>query len=63
MILDPRHAFAAPSTAAAEREPRRPSSEPGTPLAEFPWSDSIVGMGYFPHEVALPNGWKPEPQR
>jgi hypothetical protein len=29
----------------------------GTPLADFPWSDDIVGMGFFPDEVALPAGW------
>lgn len=28
-----------------------------TPLADFPWSDGVVGMGFFPDEVALPPGW------
>jgi hypothetical protein len=28
-----------------------------TPLREFEWSDGIVGMGFFPHEVALPAEW------
>jgi hypothetical protein len=28
-----------------------------TPLAEFHWSDGVVGMGYFPDEVGLPRSW------
>jgi len=28
-----------------------------TPLAEFPWSDRIVGIGFFPDEVGLPADW------
>lgn len=28
-----------------------------TPLRDFEWSDGIVGMGYFPDEVALPAEW------
>jgi hypothetical protein len=36
-----------------------PADEPedGTPLREFAWSDRVVGIGYFPEEVALPSGW------
>lgn len=49
------------TTNAADRrgDPCRPvaSAEAGTPLADFPWHDSVVGMGYFPEEVALPSGW------
>jgi hypothetical protein len=63
MILDGSHALTAPSSAAAEREARRTPGEQGTPLAEFPWSDSIVGIGFFPQEVALPDGWRPERRR
>jgi hypothetical protein len=28
-----------------------------TPLREFDWSDGVVGMGFFPSEVALPPDW------
>jgi hypothetical protein len=28
-----------------------------TPLREFEWSESIVGMGFFPQEVDLPAEW------
>jgi hypothetical protein len=28
------------------------------PLAEFPWSGDIVGMGFFPDEVDLPRDWR-----
>ena len=28
-----------------------------TPLADFTWSDSIVGIGFFPDEVGLPADW------
>jgi hypothetical protein len=45
----------------AERRPRpaAPTSDQdeGTPLAEFAWSDRIVGMGYFPEELLLPSDW------
>jgi hypothetical protein len=27
------------------------------PLAEFEWSDEIVGIGFFPDEVLLPPDW------
>ena len=27
-------------------------------LVELPWSDGIVGIGYFPDEVALPEEWR-----
>jgi hypothetical protein len=63
MILDRQHAFASASTPASDREPRRPPNEQGTPLAEFPWSDDVVGMGFFPHELALPAGWRWEAPR
>jgi hypothetical protein len=40
---------------------RRPSRGAGDgddrPLADFPWSDGVVGMGFLPHEVGLPQGW------
>jgi hypothetical protein len=29
----------------------------GLPLADFPWSDGVVGIGYFPEEVGLPRTW------
>lgn len=41
--------------------PRGPApgmpAEDGAPLTEFPWSDSVVGMGYLPEEVGLGSGW------
>ena len=27
-------------------------------LADFQWSDGVVGIGYFPDEVALPEEWR-----
>jgi hypothetical protein len=27
-------------------------------LADFAWSDRIVGLGFFPHELALPPDWR-----
>ncbi|MGH2944377.1 MAG: hypothetical protein ACRDLN_16575 [Solirubrobacteraceae bacterium] len=49
------------TTAQQPGEPHRPApadrAEDGTPLAEFPWSDGVVGMGFFPEEVRLPSGW------
>jgi hypothetical protein len=38
---------------------RRPTHGAGDdrPLADFPWSDGVVGMGFFPDEVGLPPGW------
>jgi hypothetical protein len=27
------------------------------PLAELPWSDGVLGMGFFPDEVELPLDW------
>jgi hypothetical protein len=44
------------SGSAREADPRGRAEE--MPLAAFPWSDAIVGMGFFPHEVALPPGWR-----
>jgi hypothetical protein len=32
-------------------------AEDGMPLEDFPWSDGVVGMGYFPAEVTLPSSW------
>jgi hypothetical protein len=32
-------------------------AEDGAPLTEFPWSDSVVGMGYLPEEVGLGSDW------
>jgi hypothetical protein len=29
----------------------------GTPLAEYKWSESIIGIGFHPEEVGLPDGW------
>jgi hypothetical protein len=52
MILDPLHAYA------PDRPQLGPAGEPGTPVAELPWIDAVVGMGYFPHEVALPADWR-----
>jgi len=37
---------------------RLATDDSSTPLAHFPWSDGIVGMGYFPHEVDLPAEWQ-----
>jgi hypothetical protein len=48
------HGSASGST--RESGPRECADE--MPLAAFPWSDAIVGMGFFPHEVALPPGWR-----
>jgi hypothetical protein len=43
------------------RSPRRPMpsgpAEDGTPVAEFPWSDDVVGIGYLCEEVGLTSGW------
>ena len=36
---------------------RKERHDEATPLREFEWSDGIVGMGYFPDEVALPAEW------
>jgi hypothetical protein len=40
---------------------RRPTHVTGNgddlPLVDFAWSDGVVGMGFFPHEVGLPPGW------
>jgi hypothetical protein len=48
-------------TAEPLRMPYRPApvgcADDGTPVAEFPWSDGVVGMGYFPEETGLPSGW------
>jgi len=63
MILGRQHAFAVTSTSSADCEPRRPLGEQGTPLADFPWTNAIVGMGFFPREVALPADWRWEPPR
>jgi hypothetical protein len=35
-----------------------PAPSEGTPLSQFEWNDEIVGMGFFPDEVALPVGWR-----
>lgn len=58
MILDvqshlPRGSASSP---AHESDPRGCAEE--MPLAAFAWSDAIVGMGFFPHEVALAPGWR-----
>jgi hypothetical protein len=49
------------SDRSTERQPRlaAPTShqDEGTPLAEFAWSERVVGMGYFPDEVGLPSDW------
>ena len=31
-------------------------AEAGTPVAEFPWSDDVVGIGYLREEVGLAVG-------
>ena len=36
---------------------RHERHDEATPLREFEWSESIVGMGFFPHEVDLPAEW------
>jgi hypothetical protein len=28
-----------------------------TPLNEFEWSDSVIGIGFLPEEVGLPPDW------
>jgi len=33
------------------------AAEDGTPVAEFAWSDDVVGIGYLPEEVGLVSGW------
>lgn len=63
MILDGQHAFASASTSSFDREPRRSAGGQGTPLAEFAWSDATVGMGFLPHGLALPAGWRWERPR
>ena len=44
-------------TAEHARSPRRPTppdpTEDGTPVAEFAWSDDVVGIGYLREEVGL----------
>jgi hypothetical protein len=42
-----------------DRAPARrgaPSAD-DIPLAELPWSDQVLGMGFFPDEVELPREW------
>lgn len=46
----------------ADRE-RESLSHDALPLDDFAWSDDIVGMGFFPDEVALPAGWSWETER
>ena len=36
---------------------RKERYDEATPLREFEWSESIVGMGFFPQEVDLPAEW------
>lgn len=41
-----------------------PRQDEATPLREFEWNDDIVGIGFFPSEVALPEDWSwPDPPR
>jgi hypothetical protein len=53
-------------TAEQARSPRRPTppgpAEDGTPVAEFAWSDDVVGIGYLREEVGLVSG-RHAPQR
>ncbi|MDX6683539.1 MAG: hypothetical protein QOG94_3578 [Solirubrobacteraceae bacterium] len=42
----------------AEPDPRPPTGEAEMELADFAWSDRIVGLGFFPHELALPRDWR-----
>lgn len=41
----------------AERQPRSGDEHTDT-ITRFEWSDSIVGMGYFPSEVSLHPEWR-----
>ena len=47
------------SNAGGPADPRRPgpASVNATSLDESPCSDGVIGMGYFPEELALPSGW------
>jgi hypothetical protein len=49
------------SSSGREPDESRPGSvdqtEKGTPSPEIPWSDLVVGIGYFPAELGLPPGW------
>ena len=36
---------------------RKDRHDKAAPLRDFEWSESIVGMGFFPQEVDLPAGW------
>lgn len=58
MILDDHHAPDRGLSSTAERDARRQPTEQAIPLAEFDWSDSVIGMGYLPHELALPTDWR-----
>ena len=50
---------AATSAAHGEQELRqRTVADGATPLAEFPWSDGVVGLGFIPSELGLPVDWR-----
>jgi hypothetical protein len=36
---------------------RKERHDEAAPLRDFEWSESIVGMGFFPQEVDLPAEW------
>ena len=62
MILDVESYLLHGSAAASARVADPRGCAEAMPLAAFPWSDAIVGMGFFPHEVALPPGWRWRPR-
>jgi hypothetical protein len=45
----------------ADEPALQPDTADETPLAEFSWSDDVIGIGYFPDEVGLPRAWAAPP--